>query len=179
MRTRIANLAFSVAIASSALPSAQANGIAESRREIERVVENFRAAIVDKDQKSFMGLFLRDEITWVAVIDDASLNAIVARRTDKRRPRPDKTFSGTPREFIETIGKEKGRSEETVDNLRIDTDGELAQVWFDYRFLRDGERQNWGKEAWQLVRTEAGWKIAAVTWSITLDPAPPIKPANK
>jgi hypothetical protein len=38
-------------------------------------------------------------------------------------------------------------------------------------------KANWGKESWQLVRTEAGWKIAGVTWTQELNPVPPPKTA--
>lgn len=80
---------------------------------------------------------------------------------------------GTPRSFIERIAARNNRSEETFDNVRIDTDGEVAQVWFDYVFKLDDYAANWGKEAWQLVRTDAGWKIVSIIWSTEFNPAPP------
>jgi hypothetical protein len=57
------------------------------------------------------------------------------------------------------------RNDEKFDNVRIDTDGEVAQVWFDYVFKRGDYAANWGKEAWQLVRTDAGGKIVSIIWS--------------
>lgn len=56
--------------------------------------------------------------------------------------------------------------EETFSNLRIDTDGEIAPVSFDYTFLANGKKTNWGREMWQLVRTEDGWKIFSVVYTI-------------
>lgn len=120
-----------------------------------------------------MKLFLREDITWDAAFDDPSLDGIMARRTDKSLPRPNKTFHSTPREFIKGIAKSSGPREETIDNVRIDTDGDVAQVWFDYSYKQSDYQQNWGKEAWQLVRTEDGWKIASVIWSMKLNPEPP------
>jgi hypothetical protein len=35
-------------------------------------------------------------------------------------------------------------------------------VAFDYTFLANGKKTNWGREMWQLVRTEDGWKIFSV-----------------
>ncbi|ATQ77059.1 hypothetical protein CR152_22980 [Massilia violaceinigra] len=159
-------------VLSTALP-AHANAPAESRQQIERIVEKFRVAVVNKDKDSFMKLFLREDITWVASFDDASLERIMARRTDKSLPRPKKIFGGSPREFIEDIAKSAGPLEETFDNVRIDADTDVAQVWFDYSFKAGNYRENWGKEAWHLVRTDDGWKIASVIWSMKLNPEPP------
>ena len=41
--------------------------------------------------------------------------------------------------------------EEEFANVKIDTDGEVASVSFDYVFLANGIKSNWGKELWQLV----------------------------
>ena len=30
----------------------------------------------------------------------------------------------------------------------------------------DGKQTNWGREKWHLLRTEAGWKIISVIWSV-------------
>ena len=56
---------------------------------------------------------------------------------------------------------------------RIDTDGEVAQVWFDFAFMVGDDKSAWGKESWQLVRTGDGWKIAAVVWSAEENPQGP------
>ncbi len=56
--------------------------------------------------------------------------------------------------------------------MKIDTDGDLASVLFDYAFLSNGKETNHGKEAWHLLRTQDGWKIASVVWSVNLKPAP-------
>jgi hypothetical protein len=141
------------------------------RQQIEGVVEAFRTAIIDKDKDKFMGLFLRDT-TWITSVTERSRDLTMARHTGK--PRPPKTdVPGTPRSFIERIAARNNRSEETFDNVRIDTDGEVAQVWFDYVFKLDDYAANWGKEAWQLVRTDAGWKIVSIIWSTEFNPAPP------
>lgn len=163
---------------SSALP-AHADAPAQSRQQIEKVVEKFRLAIVNKDKEGFMKLFLRDDITWAAAYEDASLDGIMARRTDKSLPRPKKTFSGSPREFIDDIAKATEPLEETFENVRIDADEDVAQVWFDYSFMAGSYRENWGKEAWHMVRTEDGWKIASVIWSMKLNPNPPPKAGAK
>ena len=48
----------------------------------------------------------------------------------------------------------------------------MASVAFDYRFLGDGKETNRGQEVWSLVRTDAGWKIVSVIWSLRWTPKP-------
>ena len=74
-------------------------------------------------------------------------------------------------EHAADLSKEK--IDEAISNLRIDSDGDVGQVWFDYNFVRGGYRENWGKESWQMVRTNDGWRIAGVVWSQELNPVPP------
>ena len=54
--------------------------------------------------------------------------------------------------------------------MRIDSDRDVASVVFDYRFLRSGRESNRGLEAWHLVRTELGWRIVSVVWSVNPPP---------
>jgi hypothetical protein len=58
---------------------------------------------------------------------------------------------------------------ETFDNLRIESDGTIGSVYFDFRFLQDGKPLNRGVQTWQLVHTEDGWKISAMLYSVMLD----------
>lgn len=154
---------------------ALAQAPATDRQQIEGIVEAFRTAIVNKDSDSFMKLFLHENITWSGTVTDASLTRFQRKEPDK--PRPPKYFNSSPRSFIDSIVKRGTPQEETFDNVRIDSDGDVAQVWFDYSFINDGYKQNWGKESWQMVRTDDGWKIAAVVWSMEDNPVQ--RPARK
>lgn len=143
------------------------------KQQIEGVVEAFRTAIIDKDKEKFMQLFLREETTWITSVTERSRDLTMARNPDKPRRPPKTAVPGTPRSFIEGIAARSSQDEETFKNVRIDTDGEVAQVWFDYVFNSDGYASNWGKKAWQLVRTDAGWKIVSIIWSTEFNPVPP------
>lgn len=143
-----------------------------SKQQIEQLVETFRLAIINKDTASFMKLFLCEDITWNTVYTDSSVERYNAGLKDPKEPQALKIQGGSPRKFIEGIAKKKDARSETISNLRIDTDGEVAHVWFDYTFMIGEYKNNWGKESWQLVRTEAGWKIAAVVWSAEENPTP-------
>jgi ketosteroid isomerase-like protein len=144
----------------------------DGKAQIEKVIEDFRTAIIKKDEPGFLKLFVKEDITWTGVTTDTSIARLYVNRPQPDMKPPRKTFSSTPRRFINSIIADKSKSDETFSNVRIDSDGDVAQVWFDYSFLSDGYKENWGKESWQMVRTEDGWKIAAVVWSQEFNPVP-------
>lgn len=45
-------------------------------------------------------------------------------------------------------------------------DGDVAVVWADYVFEVDGERSHTGVDAFHLVRTADGWKIAGCVYTV-------------
>ena len=151
--------------------------LAEDHAAIGQVVETFRVSLIKKDPVSFMKLFYSDTIPWIGVITDQSLARAKAEKKDLKQPDPNKLYaSGNPRKFIEGFAKIPDKVEETFDNVRIDTDGDVAQVWFDYSFQFNGYKQNSGKEAWHMMRTAEGWKISSVIWSMEFNPVPAPKP---
>ena len=137
---------------------------------IHQVIASFRTAIIQRDKPRFLSLFLQDNTPWQAVMSDQSLDSIRLKNPQaiKARPNP----GNNPVSFIDSIVKDKNSSEETFSNIRIDGDGDVAAVSFDYAFLSNGVATNHGKEVWLMVRTEGGWKIMTLAWSVTLDPAP-------
>ena len=144
---------------------------AAARREIGAVIEAFRTAIIEKDKPKFLALFpASGPVAWQSVIGDDNLRQLRLKKPDtgKANHNPKRTHLS----FIDGIVSEPERNEETFDDIRIDTDGDIASVAFDYRFLQDGRETNRGREAWNLVRTDAGWKIVSVIWSMNWTPKP-------
>jgi len=148
----------------------EANSTEVATAQIRAVVETFRTAIIKRDQAAFERLFLHEHITWQSVKGDEALQRIRQKVPTANKLTVDTTK--TPYSFIAGILADKNSSEETFDNVKIDTDGDIASVLFDYAFLSDGRETNHGKEAWHLLRTADGWKIASVIWSVNLKPAP-------
>jgi hypothetical protein len=130
---------------------------------INQVVEQFKAAIIAHDGRTLGSLFLQDHDSWLAVaaLDDAAWAAVKARNPKARKVVPDswKQFA----EFVQTAPKPV---EERFYKVRIDTNGAVASVWFDFDFLIDGKVTNRGSESWQLVRAEDGWKISSMLYSM-------------
>jgi len=134
---------------------------------IERVVESFRTSLIKKDKPTYMSLFFSDkpeDIGWQFVSEDTRLEHIRKTKPDaiKARQIPSNNFIG----LIDAAVATAEPREETFSNVKVETDGEIASVSFDYTFLANGKKSNWGKEMWQLVRTEAGWKIFSVVYTI-------------
>jgi hypothetical protein len=134
---------------------------------IKSVVEAFRTSIINKDKPTYMSLFFSDkpeDIGWQFVSEDTRLQHIRKTKPDaiKARQIPSNNFIS----LIDGAVSAKEPREETFSNVVIDTDGEIASVSFDYAFLANGQKTNWGKEMWQLVRTETGWKIFSVVYTI-------------
>ncbi len=139
--------------------------------EVRAVIETFRTAIITKDKEHFLQLFHGESIPWLAVYDDASLARL--RRREPDMAKADSMGTPGPRPFIAGIAASAKTIEEKFWNIRIDTDGLVASVHFDYSFHVGDYKSNWGQEAWQLVRTDQGWKINSVIYSVHLNPEPP------
>ena len=135
---------------------------------IHKVVEQFRTSIINKDKPAFTGLFFSDkpeEMVWQWVVDDAAL-----ARIRKAKPQAMKARHVAGSNYLSFIdGETKPGAkpgEEKFMDVKVDTDGEVASVNFDYSYLADGKETNWGREMWQLVRTDAGWKIISIIFSV-------------
>lgn len=138
---------------------------AQARQDIGKVVEEFRLSIITRDKPRFLKLFPEGgRVAWQDAISDANLQGMRKKKPDAKKVHIDPADSHVA--FIDKIVAKQAASEETFDDIRIDTDGDIASVAFDYRFLQDGRETNRGREAWSLVRTDAGWKIVSVVWSM-------------
>lgn len=154
----LANHARSAATTDSAQHAAKA--------QIEHVIERFQTAVIKKDRTALGELFLPASNSWIAVPSAATYRIAKAKHPEARRYMPDSYAH-----FIDFVCKTPEPLQETFSNVRIDTDGTVASVYFDYVFLASGKPANHGSEVWQLIDTGDGWKINALVYSINLDAA--------
>lgn len=145
--------------------SAFAQDAAAQKQQIEAVIEAFRTSIIEKDKAKFTALLFSEDIPWTSVVTEETLARMRKKKPEAKRVYPS-VGKGTI-EFIDSIVAEKEPQEEKFENVHIETDGSIASVWFDYSYHDGAKKTNWGKETWQLVRTDDGWKINSVIWSIT------------
>ncbi|WP_294995950.1 nuclear transport factor 2 family protein [uncultured Stenotrophomonas sp.] len=149
------------------LPAHAARNAAADTQAIEQVIESFRTSLINKDKPTYMSLFFSDkaeDIGWQVVSEDVRLQDIRRTKPDaiKARQIPANNFIA----LIDGAVASPKTKEEKFSNTSIQTDGDVASVSFDYSFHDDGVITNWGTEMWQLVRTERGWKIFSVVYSM-------------
>ena len=82
--------------------------------------------------------------------------------------RPDGTHTVDRRMWPDVLARFRPgpeRFEERLSDPAIESDGSVAMVWGNYVFLIDGNVHHCGTDHFDLVREDAGWKIASVSWS--------------
>ena len=134
---------------------------AADRKAIGQVVQQFQAALIARDGKALGALFVQDHDSWLSVLDEKTFTAAKGRN-----PKVRKIHKSSWREFADFVQNAKEPIEERFYNVRIDTNGAVASVYFDFDFLDNGKVTNRGSESWQMVRDEEGWKISSMLFSI-------------
>ncbi len=132
----------------------------DAKQEIQRVVDTFQTAIVAKDGKTLSNLFLPQGGAWFTVLSDETYARIKAKS-----PSAPRFKQGSYTEFVDFVATSKEPMQEKFSNVRIDTDGAVASVYFDFVFLSNNVENNRGSETWHLLKTNDGWKISSMTYS--------------
>jgi hypothetical protein len=167
MRPRILLTSAVVLFVSSSVHAATPS-VATSKTEINQLVDTFKAAIIAKDGHKLDTLFVPEHDSWFSALDDASLAKTRVKRPEAQRFN---ASADTYKGFSKFVGTTTHAIEEKFSNVRIESDGIIGTVYFDYVFLLDGKPTNHGNETWQVIRTDDGWKINAMLYSVILDPA--------
>lgn len=131
-----------------------------AQAQIEQVVEQFQAAIIAHDKTALEAMFVADGGSWFEVLGEDAYLKLKAKKPELSRVHADNFHR-----FAAFVGDSKQPIEEKFSNVRIQTDGAVASVYFDFSFLVDGMVSNVGSETWQMVNTGDGWKISAMAYS--------------
>lgn len=162
MRTLLPILAFAAVCLAAPVHAADATTTHDADvAAIRQVVQQFQDALAARDGKTIGSLFLQDHDSWLAVFDDEAWNEVKARHPDAH-----KVISSSWRRFADYVQHAAKPIEERFYNVRIETNGAVASVYFDFDFLADGKLNNRGSETWQMVHAEDGWKIGSMLYSI-------------
>jgi len=148
-------------LAGSATADQHGNSSAADVAAVRAVAAAFRSAIQTKDEAAFRALFVAGPVVWQGV----DSKAIRAAERPSGGSTPDLAPADSPASFIRDIARHPGRTDESMANIRVTTDGVIAAVSFDFVYSRDGRPLNRGLECWHLLNTAAGWRIASVVWS--------------
>lgn len=114
---------------------------------VTEVVNNLFRAMQTNDTTLFRSVFA-DQVTMATVTKNKEGKVVVQR---------DNGITG----FMKAIAKPnpRGALNEEIWNIKIQLDGDFAQVWCDYAFYLGNAFSHCGVDAFQLSRTADGWKI--------------------
>lgn len=164
---KIKSIAIIVLLSVTMMGGAAAQGIAKiesgasSDIEIHDVMTQFQRAVKAKKTAEILALFVNGDVPVTASGSDKAVARVRAKKADAP-----KIIFLTSGKFAAQMGAATYSPEESFSNIKIDSDGAVAAVSFDFVFLVDGVAANLGKEAWLLVKTEAGWKISSIAYSM-------------
>lgn len=99
--------------------------------------------------------------------------------TRMRDGKPDiRAFSNE--EYLADLSAAKTRMQERIWNPEVRIRGTIASVWAPYDFWIDGKFSHCGIDAFDLIKTEEGWKLAGGVYTLEskCEPSPlgPLKP---
>ncbi|MGY2736587.1 nuclear transport factor 2 family protein [Sphingomonas sp. UYP23] len=130
--------------------------------EVVRLMTDYHSAVIGHDGTRLAALFVPAGSAWFNVLSDSGFAAAQATNPKSPKVRPS-TVEG----FIKFVSTSTAKLDPEHGPVHIQTDGAIASVYFDFRFLIDGKVQNRGSESWQLVRFPDGWRIASIVYSST------------
>ena len=91
--------------------------------------------------------------------------------------RPDRSFA--VEEYLADLQAAKQVMRERIWNPEVRIHGRIASVWAPYDFWIDGKFSHCGVDAFDLIKTEKGWKIAGGAYTVEskCEPSPlgPVK----
>jgi hypothetical protein len=82
--------------------------------------------------------------------------------------------SFTNEEYLKDLPGMKGNVRERMWNPEVRIRGSIASVWTPYDFWRDGKLSHCGVDAFDLIKTPEGWRIAGGTYTVesNCEPSP-------
>lgn len=122
-----------------------------------------KAAVLGVVQKLFDGMAAADAAAILATgTAENQLVAIQKGRDGKSR------ISVIGGEQFTKFFTKPGAAKEVMPDPKVDISGDWAMVWGRYVFFNEGKLSHCGINQFNLVRTDAGWKIA--NGASTMDP---------
>ena len=68
--------------------------------------------------------------------------------------------------YLEGLATRTGDVLERMNDPIVLIDGDVATVWAEYEFLKDGKLSHTGFDAFNLIRTDDGWKITGGAYTV-------------
>jgi len=144
-------LALALVIAAPATLDAQTR--LDDQAAVLAVAESALAAVTRSDFVAFTDLMLDSAVTFSAGERRGVYGVQFRTRAQQRATAPG------------------GRYTERGFNPEVRISGPLAMVWLPYDFYLNGKWSHCGVDAFTLLKTPAGWRIATLVWSVEQPPA--------
>jgi len=144
-------------IAAALIANFQAIADAASDREaVIGIIDAFFESMTDRDVERMRTLMTPDGVLYGYRETDEGLQII--------RP--------THGEYLENLANGEGRPVERYWDPEIMVSGRLATIWTPYDFHVDGQFSHCGINNFSMLKTDAGWVITGVVFSIQSDNCP-------
>lgn len=134
-------------VASATSLSAQAPRTA--RDSVVATVTEFFRAMTARDTAAANRVQISEGV-WFAVRTQGDSAVVSARGADA---------------FVRQLATMKDTLVERMWKPTVQIHGPIANVWAEYDFHRNGKFSHCGVDAFSLIRTRAGWKIATITYT--------------
>ena len=118
--------------------------------DVQHVMDAYHEAVVTHDGSRLDALFIPEGSTWLNVLSDDAYARAKAKSPDAVKVRV-----GSYKDFSKLVSTSKANFNPTHTNIRIQSNGTIASVYFDFVFLIDGK----GAESWQ--RKPGNWSKVA------------------
>jgi hypothetical protein len=69
-------------------------------------------------------------------------------------------------DLIDSLKKNKANYKEVMQNPKVLIHKRIAVLWADYKFYIDGKFSHCGVDAFSLLKTADGWKIAGIVYTV-------------
>jgi hypothetical protein len=119
------------------------------------VLDQFEQGIREKNHDVLLGVFLNDNAALYGVRDGV-------------HPGGFNPNSNTAKGFADYITGSQATMEEHLIDPKVEIFEGIATAVCTYEFFSDGVMSNYGVDIFSLVKTEKGWKIASIVWSVTV-----------
>lgn len=124
-------------------------GFSEEEKEVYDVIIKLFEGIRTGDSSMVRSAFMPGAKMYTATFDKEGKPVLHEGNLDK---------------FVEFIGTPHDKVyDEPVWNTSVKIDGPLAQVWTDYAFYLGDQFSHCGVDAFELFKTDKGWKIFVIT----------------
>jgi hypothetical protein len=138
-----------------ALTSLTTKAIADERDEAEvlALADTALELISAEDFPGLSKLMIEDAYTYRAAFRDGEYHVSARSNAEQRNAKPEEDI--VERGFAATVL----------------VSGPVAMVWYPYDLYLDGDWSHCGVDIFNLVKTNEGWRIASLSWSIEQPPA--------